>query len=80
MSRTVSTYESKFTTVTREYEEYRRVNERKFSDIENKYSQLVSEVERLNGILRQKTDENNQLDRNLKQLVQENEILKKRMI
>lgn len=80
MSRTVSTYESKFTTVTREYEEYRRVNERKFSEIDSKYSQLVSEVERLNGMLRQKTEENLQLDRNLKQMIQENEIMKKRMM
>lgn len=46
------------------------MNERKVSDIEGKYSQLASEAERLNGMLRQKTEENNQLDRNLKQMVQ----------
>jgi len=73
MSRTVSTYESKFTSVTREFEEYRRKNDASGQ-------QMQAEIERLNQALRQKLEENAQLDRTLGMLKQELESLKRKFI
>ena len=66
-------WETKWTRVTQENEELRRrlselaeVN-RKVAEYENKIALLSQEIERLNGNLRHKVEENNNLKQNLSQ-------------
>ena len=77
-------WETKWTRVTQENEELRRrLNElaevnRKVAEYENKIALLSQEIERLNGNLRNKVDENGQLNSKAQALTQEIDVLKRR--
>lgn len=77
ISKTVTAHESKFSSVKREYEDYRRHSERKNMEMESKFVQMQSEIERLNQALRQKVDESSQLERNMASISQELEAIKR---
>ena len=55
----ITTYESRIRQFTSEHEEYSR----RISEYENRIIGLTQEIERLNGVLRNKVDENDGLQR-----------------
>ena len=69
--KTVTTYEQNMTNLGRELEEYKR----RTAEFENAFRKMEAEIERLNGVIKGKSDEVGQYDQRYRSLSQEYELI-----